>query len=403
VTESATPRRPVLSTAAGFWVVASAFLAVMAFSTVPTPLYSIYQERDGFPTGVITVIFAAYAVGVMLSLYLVGHISDWAGRRWMIVLGILAQLVAAAVFLGWQSVPALLVARVISGIGVGVLTASATASLTELRTATRPEGAVATASTVATLVNVGGLALGPLLAGILAEYAPLPLTIPYLVFVVLLVLAGIGVVLVPETVDRSRTRPAYRPQRISLPPASRNVFLAAGAGAFASFGIFGLFTSLAPSFLAGQLHETSRLVAGLVSFGVFAAAAVTQVFLGGLPLRRQVILGVVLMVAGLSSVTMGVLVTSLPAFVGGSLVAGAGVGLVFRGSLGVAGAVAEPARRGEVLAAMFLIAYGGLVVPVLAIGVSLALFPATATLVGFSAIILVLVLVSGARMARAVA
>lgn len=396
-------RRRELSPGAGFWVVAVAFLAVMAFSTVPTPLYSIYQERDGFPTVIITVIFAAYAVGVMLSLYLVGHISDWAGRRRMIALGILAQLLAAAVFLAWQAVPALLIARVLSGVGVGALTASATASLTELRTATRPDGAVGTASTVATLVNVGGLALGPLLAGILAEYAPLPLTVPYLVFVVLLVLAGIAVLLVPETIDSSRDRPSYRPQRISVPPASRNVFVAAGGGAFAAFGIFGLFTSLAPSFLAGQLHETSRLVAGLVSFGVFAAAAVTQVFLARLPLRRQVILGVVLMVGGLSAATIGVLVTGLAAFIVGSVVAGAGVGLVFRGSLGVAGSVAEPERRGEVLAAMFLIAYGGLVVPVLAIGLSLAFFPATATLVGFSVVILALVLVSGTRMARAVA
>lgn len=66
---------------APFWVVAIAFLLVMAYSTVPTPLYPLYQELDGFPVSVVTVVFAAYAVGVVASLFLLGHVSDWMGRR----------------------------------------------------------------------------------------------------------------------------------------------------------------------------------------------------------------------------------------------------------------------------------------------------------------------------------
>ena len=77
----------------GFWVIAAAFLTTMAFSTIPTPLYAIYQQRDGFPTYVITVIFASYAVGVMASLYLAGHVSDWLGRRRVALLAVLAEAV----------------------------------------------------------------------------------------------------------------------------------------------------------------------------------------------------------------------------------------------------------------------------------------------------------------------
>src|SRR5881397_3192198 len=68
---------------AGLWAVAFAFLIVLAFSTLPTPLYAIYQERDGFSTFLITVIFAAYSVGVILALFFAGHASDWLGRRRM--------------------------------------------------------------------------------------------------------------------------------------------------------------------------------------------------------------------------------------------------------------------------------------------------------------------------------
>ena len=87
---------------AGFWVIAAAFLAVMAFSTIPTPLYALYQARDGFPTWVVTVVFAAYAVGVIASLFLIGHLSDWAGRRRMVLVAILLEIVAAALFLVWK-------------------------------------------------------------------------------------------------------------------------------------------------------------------------------------------------------------------------------------------------------------------------------------------------------------
>ena len=123
------PARLRVSHGLGFRVVAVAFATALAFSTVPTPLYALYQQRDGFPTFVVTVVFAAYAVGVMLSLYLAGHLSDWLGRRRVLVAGLLAEALAAAMFLLWPDVPGLIVARLLSGAGIGVLSATATAPI----------------------------------------------------------------------------------------------------------------------------------------------------------------------------------------------------------------------------------------------------------------------------------
>src|SRR3712207_1861033 len=92
---------------AGLWAVAFAFLAVLAFSTVPTPLYAIYQARDGFSTFVITVVFAAYAVGVTLALFLAGHLSDWLGRKRALLPALALSLVSAALFLVWRDLPGL--------------------------------------------------------------------------------------------------------------------------------------------------------------------------------------------------------------------------------------------------------------------------------------------------------
>ena len=382
----------------GFWVIAAAFLTVMAFSTLPTPLYALYQQRDGFATFLITVIFAAYGVGVMASLYFAGHVSDWLGRRRIILVAILVEIVAAVVFLLWPEVPGLIVARFVNGVGVGMLTATATAHLSELRAVARPDEGPSTSGTVSSFVNIGGLALGALVSGVLAQFVVAPLVVPYVLFLVLLVAAAVAVWFVPETVERLEERPAYRPQRVALPAAARSTFFAAGAGAFSAFAIFGLFTSLAPTFIAGTLHEPSRFVAGTVTFVVFGAAAVSQVLTVRLSAARQLTLAVALMSVGLVAIATGVLVASLPVFVVAGVVSGAGVGILFRASIGVAASLATGPSRGETLAALFLTAYAGMSIPVLLIGLAVAFLPSTTVLVGFAAIILVLVLVSGSRM-----
>ncbi len=75
----------------GFWAVAFAFTALMAFTTVPTPLWSLFARRDGFSSLTITFAFAAYAVAVAISLVLAGHLSDVYGRRRLLVPAIGAE------------------------------------------------------------------------------------------------------------------------------------------------------------------------------------------------------------------------------------------------------------------------------------------------------------------------
>ncbi|MFK4083208.1 MFS transporter [Kribbella sp. NPDC020789] len=400
LTSSRPAERVRFAHAPGFWVIAGAFLITMAFSTVPTPLYAIYQRRDGFPTYLITIIFAAYAVGVMVSLYLAGHVSDWLGRRRVALLAVLAEAVAAAIFLIWPEVPGLLLARFVSGVGVGVLTATATAHLSELRKVARPNEDPSRSALISSMVNLGGLAFGPLVGGLLAQYVAAPLERPYEIFLVLLLLSAVGIALVPETVERLEERPAYRPQRVALPSAAKPLFFASAIGAFAAFSIFGLFTSLAPTFLAGVLHQPSRILAGVVTFAVFIAGAASQVVFVRMERRNQLRLGLAAMSVGLIGIAVGGLLPSLALFVIGGVIAGAGVGLVFRGAVATAASLADPGSRGEVLAALFLIAYAGLALPVLAIGLGIALLPAATALLIFSGLIFVLVNAAVPRMLK---
>src|SRR5260370_3862068 len=122
----------------GFWVVGYVFAVTMAFSTIPAPLYVLYQARDHFGALLVTVIFAAYAVGVMVSLFLAGHVSDWLGRRRMVAAAAGGNMASRIVFLAWPAVPGLIAARVISGISIAMLTATAPAYLSALHAAARP-------------------------------------------------------------------------------------------------------------------------------------------------------------------------------------------------------------------------------------------------------------------------
>jgi MFS family permease len=384
----------------GFWAIAVSFLTVMAFSTVPTPLWSLYGVRDGFSAFTVTIVFSAYAVGVAVSLFLAGHLSDRLGRRRVLVPALLAAIVAGVVFLVWPTLPGLLLARFVGGVGVGAATATATAWLGELHAVHRPGAPARHAQLVATSVNVGGLGVGALVSGMLAQWTGAPLTAPYVVFLVLLAIAVALALATPETRAAPVPLPPYRPQRVAVPAAQRGRFLAAAVGAMVSFAAFGLFTSLSPSFLAGELHEPSLVIAGVVSFAVFGAAVIAQavprtahgMLVGAVPILP---LGLVLLVVAVWLPT-----PSLAVFVAGGMLAGAGAGLMFRGAVTTVAAMASPDRRAEALAGIFLAAYIGIAGPVIGLGLlTLVVSPQTGLLV-FAALLAVAVVAAAPALLR---
>jgi MFS family permease len=107
--------RPRRHHSVGFWIAAAAFLLNMAFSAVPTPLYVLYQQRDGISNFMVTVVYAVYAVGVIASLFLGGHLSDWIGRRRVFVPALLVNALSAIVFVLDPSFAGLIVARICRG------------------------------------------------------------------------------------------------------------------------------------------------------------------------------------------------------------------------------------------------------------------------------------------------
>ncbi|HEV7623460.1 MAG TPA: MFS transporter [Amnibacterium sp.] len=382
----------------GFWLVAYSFTVVMGFSALPTPLYALYAAKDRFSSLVITLVFAVYVVGVIASLLLVGHVSDQYGRRRVLLPATAISALAGAVFIVSPTLPALITGRFLSGIAVGLMTTAATAHLGELHHQHRPDASPTRARLVAVAANLGGIGLGPLIAGVLAQFAPDPLQVPYLVEEALLTIAVVTLAVAPETVTPRSPSVPYRPQRLAVPRAARGRFALAALAGFVAFGVFGLFTSLAPGLLSRTLGQSSPALAGAVAFSVFAAAAIAQITSRSLEVRRSLAIGLVALVVGLAVLAVGTWTAGLAVFATGGVLTGAGAGLVFNGALVTTIDIAPPGSRAEVLAGFFVASYAGLAVPVVALGAIGPLVSAPVEVTGFGAVSIALLVPTVARL-----
>jgi MFS family permease len=404
VAPPAQPRRPLtagdrparlLAPASGAVVVAVVFVVAMAFATVPTPLYSLYQQRLELSSVGITLVFAAYAAGVMGSLYLAGHVSDWVGRRRMLTTGLLLELAAAVLFVAWPALPGLLLARLITGVGIGLFTATASAALIDLRLRAAPSSSPAAATIVAGLASLGGFAVGPLLSGAAAEVLPEPLVTPYLLAAAALAACCLALRFVPETVARAVTPRIALPRFSRLPRAAQRPYRAALLMAAIAFSVLGLFSSLAPGMVASMLHEPSLLLAGSVAFVVFGASALAQIVMARAPFGTALPGGIAALVVGLGITVVSVWASDAAAFLAGAAVAGIGGGLVMKAALATVARIAPPGQRSEALTGLYLAGYAGLALPVVGVGIALGFADAGAVLTGFAlALVLPLLVVT---------
>jgi MFS family permease len=347
----------------GFALLAYAFAVIMVGTTLPTPMYALYANHMHFAVFTTTVIFATYAVGVLGALLLFGRWSDALGRRPVLLAGAAFALASAVVFLFADDVALLLVARLLSGLSAGIFTGTATAAVVEAA----PPAQRDRAAVVATIANIGGLGAGPLLAGVLVEYAPHPLQLSFVVHIVLVVLAIGAVLLAPETSARTG-RIGF--QRLSVPAEVRQVFITGATAAFAGFAVTGLFTADAPSFVAEVIGIDNHAVAGAVACSIFAASAVAQLSARRMPTQRAVAIGCAILVVGMVILAVALHFSSLAGLIAGALVSGVGQGISFSRGLAAVAELAPADRRAEVSSTYFVVAYVAIALPVVGEGLA---------------------------------
>ena len=347
----------------GFWAVAFAFLIVMAFATLPSPLYGLYRERDHLSAFTITVVYAIWAAGTIAALIAVPFIAERIGRRGVMFAAVATMMVAAGELAAWKALPGLLLGRLLTGFAVGMAAGTAIAYLIELRLRADPNASPVLARTIGTSVNVGALGIGPLVAGCLAAWATQPLTLPYLVWIALGAVALVGLAAAPETGAPAAARA----------PFSVRIPASAGAATLAAFAANGLFAGLSGLFLATTFHHASHALAGATLFIVFTAGVVSQLVTTRLRASRVFALGTISMLVGLVLLVTAVRLStpSLALFlVSGGLI-GAGAGAVFKGTTGLVLDGTPPENRVAMTAELLIALFVGLSVPVIGAGVAL--------------------------------
>jgi MFS family permease len=380
--------------------VAFAFLIVMALATLPSPLYGLYRVRDHLSALTITVIYAIFAGGTIAALLAVSAIAARIGRRGVMVSAVATMMAAAALLAAWPTLAGLLIGRLLTGAAVGLAAGTAITYLIELRLRADPNASMARARTIGTSVNVGALGVGPLIAGLLAQWGKLQLTLPYLVMLALGAIALAGLRVVPET-----GAPAPRAASASRPAGSRPARLPvpAGAGTLAAFAANGLFAGLSGLFLATTLHHPSHALSGATLFAVFSCGVASQVATARLQAPRVLAVGTISMLAGLVLLAVSVRLSapSLALFlIGGGLI-GAGSGAVFKGTTGLVLEASPPQNRLALTSALLIALFVGLSVPVIGAGVALSLGASPPdTVLGFAILVGLGVAVSGWALLR---
>lgn len=346
-----------------FLGVALTFAINMMGTTLPTPLYPIYQQQLGFSELIITVIFAAYAVGVIGALVLFGSWSDQLGRRPMLLAGLAFSAASALVFMFADNLGLLLLGRLLSGLSAGIFTGTATVAVVELV----PPAWAGAATLVATVANMGGLGLGPLFAGVLAQYLPAPLLLCYALDLGLVLLLATVVWRAPETAELpDRARLGLQP--LSVPPDVRAVFIPAAIAGFAGFAVLGLFTAVAPAVMGKILGVSNHALTGLVVFLLFVGSMAGQLGQSRMADGVRLPVGCVVLIAGVACVGLAIGTASLVLLVLGAVVAGIGQGVAFRAGLGAITAASPPRRRAEVASTFFVVAYVAISIPVVGVG-----------------------------------
>jgi MFS family permease len=347
------------------YVVFGAWLLLMAGVNLATPLYAVYAKEFGFSSLVLTAIFAAYAFALVPSLLLFGRLSDRFGRRPIVVAGLLCACAGLAVFAAAQGTAWLVGARVLQGLAVGLISGSATAALVEYAADDEPKRP----AMLAGVAQAGGSGLGPAVAGVLAQWAPAPLRLSYLVVLGVTVAAAAVVLTLPE--PREAGGEAWGIQWPRVPDEIRGDFWRVSATAATVWAAVALFLSIVPPYVAELLHTRNLAVLGAVSALALVASSVTLVLSQRLDLPSRAVQagGLVLLALGLVGLVVASPLDSLAVLIVGAVAAGAGHGLGFLRAQQELNAIVPEDRRGEVTSAFIACIYLTVASAVIATGV----------------------------------
>lgn len=381
-------RKPMLSERASFWAAAGVAILAFAANAAASPLYRVYQAQFRFSVTTLTLLFAVYVFALLATLLVLGSLSDYLGRRPVVLAGLVAGAAGCGLFLIAHGVGVLYAARALQGVAVGLITGAASAALLDLR----PNGGFA--PLVSSMGPTGGQALGAIGAGALAQYAVAPTHLVWWLLLGGFILGLLAVLAMPEPGTTRRGALSSLRPHVSVPRQARGAFAAAVPALVGVWALVGFYNSLGPSLAALLLHSKNLLWGGVLIFLLAGLGGAALAVLADKDPSSVMLGGCVALIAG-ALVTFASIETRTPAvlFVG-TAVAGLGFGPAFLGAYRSTVALAPPGDRAGLITAIYIVSYLALGIPAVIGGIATSHYGLHDTALVYSVVVAALVAVA---------
>ncbi|WP_420224232.1 MFS transporter [Pigmentiphaga litoralis] len=341
-------------------LLASILIAFMAASSAPTPLYGLYREAWGFSPITLTVVFGIYAFSLLLSLLTVGALSDYIGRRPVVLASVVLQAVAMVLFILANDVPMLIAARVVQGLATGAAMSALGAALLDVN---RTWGAL-----INSVMPIVGMAIGALGSSVLVQFAPAPLHLVYVVLLGVLLIQGVVTFFLRETVRPQPGALASLRPKVRVPAQARRALMMVAPVDVAVWALGGFFLSLGPTLARVVTGEQAPVVGGLLVFTLTICGAASVLAFRNTEARRTMNIGAAALIVGIATVLAGVHTHVSFWFFAGTTIAGVGFGAAFLGAVRTVMPMALPHERAGLMAAFYVLSYFAMSLPAMVAG-----------------------------------
>lgn len=371
-----------LSHSMALWLLASVLVGFLAASSAPSPLYALYREQWGFSALTLTLVFSSYAFALLATALVFGTFSDHRGRREVVLLALVLEIVSTALFWQADSVGWLFAARIVQGLATGIATSVLSAALIDLHT---EHGAL-----ISSVAPMLGMAIGALGTSALVQFAPAHTALVFELLLGIFVLQTVAAIFLPETVvPRPGAWRSLRP-RIAIPATARSTMLQILPVNTALWALGGFYLSLGPTLARVVTGNNSPMVGGAIIFALVLTSALAIMVVRTWHPRRATLAGTVALVLGLVITLTGIALSSSLGLFAGTVVAGTGFGAGFNGSLRSLVVTATAAERGGLMSGFFVLSYLAFSVPAIIAGFAVGTFGLPATALGFGLALLIL-------------
>jgi MFS family permease len=364
---------------------AGAFAAFFIAAGAPTPLLPIYEAKWNFPASMVTVAFGVYAIALLLTLLVIGSLSDHIGRRPLLIGALALELASMLVFLVSPSISWIIAARIIQGVATAAATSSFSAAILELA----PDKRKHLAGVIAGLAPAAGIGVGALFSGVIAQFSSSAAATVWSILAAVMLIALVFAIFTPETAVRKAGAIASLRPHVSVPPAARRVFAVTLPSLIAAWLVSALFLGLMPTILRLKFGIDSPVVSGLAAFAEQGTGGAVALALSKMKPQRLVFAGGAAIVVGIALFIGSIAATSLPLLWIGAIVGGAGLGGAFTGTIRSLVPLVGAQERAGLFSAVYLVSYITFGVPVILAGLFLSTIGITAIALIFGVVTLV--------------